>query len=908
MNKKLRYSLLTLLLAVFTGAWAQVTWVKTSPSNLATGDVVVIVDQTTSCAMSNDKGTQNPPVATAVTLSTNKSEIESDVDATIQWTVTVDDGSYQFSPDGENYLYCTASNNGVRVGSSDNNAFTIFDNDGVDYLLNTATNRYIGVYNSQDWRCYTSINANIKNCVTAFYKKTVSSDTRTAIAENIKFEPTSVTVGEDGFYTLTADYAENATYSFKIESSDEDMFTAFYRGDHLGEYVVGSETGTVEVTVTITPEDTNTYKPVSKTFTVTVMAAPLADIAALAAETTATATEFNVVFDNAVVTYVNGSNVYIQDASGAILYYKNGHGLTAGQILNGTATVKSALRNNNPQITALSGVTSTEGSAPLPTEVAAEDWDTPINTVLSQYFKVTGATITKENNKYYVQLGEENVQLYGQGGASGASGFSLDDLETTYTIVGFPTMYNTTPELVIYEVPENENALEDPQLSYAEQSVTVIFGKEYELPELNNPNSLEVEFQSSKDEVATVDEEGNVTLTGNEGSTTIKAIFSGNEVFESGEASYTLIVKLPAPVRAFQKVTATEDITDGNYLIVYQGPKSAGDDTEVSVAFNGGLETLDAVNNTIAVDVAGDLIVTDQDAYFTINTTDGTLQSASGKYIGVGSYGNGLKQSDNAATYAGHSFSIADGNAVIGLAFGANTVTMRYNYAVDQQRFRYYKSGQKAIYLYKEIPTPETVEVTIKEGFEGTTIASAYPLDLTQAEGLTAYIATGKVGTSKVYITTEAVNAVAPAQTGLLIKGDAGTYQIPVAKPADADETAFAANLLVGAVEGYTPTDTDVAAKTIYRYGKNASGCGFLLVSNTTQTVGAGKAYLRLTEEMAAAAAAYGIAFDGVEVTAIEGVAADSQNVNAPMYNLAGQRVNKSYKGVVIQNGKKMVK
>ena len=28
-------------------------------------------------------------------------------------------------------------------------------------------------------------------------------------------------------------------------------------------------------------------------------------------------------------------------------------------------------------------------------------------------------------------------------------------------------------------------------------------------------------------------------------------------------------------------------------------------------------------------------------------------------------------------------------------------------------------------------------------------------------------------------------------------------------------------------------------------------------------------------------------------------------NANAPMYNLAGQRVSKNYKGVVIQNGKK---
>ena len=31
------------------------------------------------------------------------------------------------------------------------------------------------------------------------------------------------------------------------------------------------------------------------------------------------------------------------------------------------------------------------------------------------------------------------------------------------------------------------------------------------------------------------------------------------------------------------------------------------------------------------------------------------------------------------------------------------------------------------------------------------------------------------------------------------------------------------------------------------------------------------------------------------------------ENANAPIYNLAGQQVDKSFKGVVIQNGKKMV-
>ena len=149
-----------------------VTWVKTAYSALATGDIVVIVDGASKRAMSNDKGTSAAPSATAVTISDDTNTLTSTPAETLQWTVTVTDGSYQFGT-GNNYLYCTNTNNGVRVGTNTNNAFTFKDDgNGNLFLQNTATSRYIGVYNSQDWRCYTSINANIQDTRVVFYKKT----------------------------------------------------------------------------------------------------------------------------------------------------------------------------------------------------------------------------------------------------------------------------------------------------------------------------------------------------------------------------------------------------------------------------------------------------------------------------------------------------------------------------------------------------------------------------------------------------------------------------------------------------------------------------------------------------------------------------------------------------------------
>ena len=137
-------------------------WYKKSLSDLNTGDVVVIVSENASkevYAMSHGSlNSKKAPNAVKVTVA---DEAISDPDTGLQWTVTVGNGEYTFSSDGSNNLYSTNDNNGLRVGSGENNVFVIDS----DYLKNKGTARYIGVYNSTDWRSYTSINSNIKDQV-----------------------------------------------------------------------------------------------------------------------------------------------------------------------------------------------------------------------------------------------------------------------------------------------------------------------------------------------------------------------------------------------------------------------------------------------------------------------------------------------------------------------------------------------------------------------------------------------------------------------------------------------------------------------------------------------------------------------------------------------------------------------
>ncbi|MBQ8487907.1 MAG: Ig-like domain-containing protein [Prevotella sp.] len=275
MKQNYLFKTLFLLCALLVGMSVSAAdkWVKTDPADLATGDVVVIVDQTSSMAMSNDQGTSKAPVATAVTLSADKSEISGDVAENLQLVVTVNNGSYKFGvADTENFVYCTNSNNGVRVGTNENNAFTIYDNNGVDFLVNTATSRYIGVYNSQDWRCYTSINTNIKECVTAFYKKEASDPSDQSVATTVTIDASGITntnvfVGTAaGKLVATVSAGESAVEDATVTwtSDNEEVATIDAAG-----VVTLVAAGTAKLTASYAGVE-NQYKASSKAYTLTV--------------------------------------------------------------------------------------------------------------------------------------------------------------------------------------------------------------------------------------------------------------------------------------------------------------------------------------------------------------------------------------------------------------------------------------------------------------------------------------------------------------------------------------------------------------------------------------------------------------------------------------------------------------
>ena len=106
-------------------------------------------------------------------------------------------------------------------------------------------------------------------------------------------------------------------------------------------------------------------------------------------------------------------------------------------------------------------------------------------------------------------------------------------------------------------------------------------------------------------------------------------------------------------------------------------------------------------------------------------------------------------------------------------------------------------------------------------------------------------------------------------------------------------------------------SDEDIAVgQYLYRLTNNAASGGFGFTYYTKDEIPAGQFFIASTK--APAAGRLNIVWldeDGNvegDATAINGIVKKAQN-DGIIYNLAGQKVNASYKGVVIKDGKKMI-
>ena len=126
-------------------------WTLTSPADLETDDIIMIVDQNSSRAIANNEVSYNPA---AVSVDLNNLTGIAD---NLQWRVIKNGDVYQFAvPGTENFLYNQNKTN-LGVGNYNNlqnvnlehTQFKIVNGEnGIYYLMNSATSRYIAVLNN----------------------------------------------------------------------------------------------------------------------------------------------------------------------------------------------------------------------------------------------------------------------------------------------------------------------------------------------------------------------------------------------------------------------------------------------------------------------------------------------------------------------------------------------------------------------------------------------------------------------------------------------------------------------------------------------------------------------------------------------------------------------------------------
>ena len=204
-------------------------------------------------------------------------------------------------------------------------------------------------------------------------------------------------------------------------------------------------------------------------------------------------------------------------------------------------------------------------------------------------------------------------------------------------------------------------------------------------------------------------------------------------------------------------------------------------------------------------------------------------------------------------------------------------------------------SGFKEIVALSDEST-DVDDITIKD-IGKTTWCSKYDLDFTNVAGIKAYIAMGYDDNDKTIWLARVMKV--PAGTGLLVKGDAGTYKIP-----HVNVRAYYTNMLVGNLgETIKIEETDGDKTNYYLSGKD----GTFVSVNGNANIGKNKAYLQLPTSIFAGTRSIGISYDDEDgTTSIKGVKTGDMK-SGEWYTLQGQRVVKPGKGLYIHNGKKVI-
>lgn len=507
------------------------------------------------------------------------------------------------------------------------------------------------------------------------------------------------------------------------------------------------------------------------------------------------------------------------------------------------------------------------------------------------------------------------------------------DLTNSYTVYPYniPSPVETTGDIIItinaknnslycnkftliYDKPDESKT--KTSLTFPTTSYTFMVGED--VPVFSNKAVLEpaeatgdIPYTSDNENIAVV-YDGDVTVdTSVEGTATIKAKYNGNDKYAPSSATYTIkVIKAIASIADLKKelsktsrnftlkltdaiVSYTyggrayiQDATAGILLFIQKGttPVTAGQKfngfVNVAAQTYNSLPELTSWNpySTMTTETTEELpldVVTLEE----LNNNYDKYESCRVKVLGV----------TISKAFTKRTGEISQNGATFGLRAGNEYITVTRNDIADIIGFPGVYDTAKQLNIWEQSAiSPITVESLTPTASGYATYAADYAVNYSKL-GLTAY--TVKVADDNSKVSATPFTGVVPAGKAVLVKGTAGQEYTLTPATTAADET-FYTDLL--ASDGPVPAD----GAQHFAFGTKKGVSGFKLVKSGV-VIPAKKGYLLISNTGAKEFFAFEDETTGI--SAVETTPATDGNV----YNMAGQRVSKNYKGLVIVGGKK---
>lgn len=476
--------------------------------------------------------------------------------------------------------------------------------------------------------------------------------------------------------------------------------------------------------------------------------------------------------------------------------------------------------------------------------------------------------------------------------AAGTTTIIASSEETTDYLAG-----SASYELTVSAASDTKQSAD---LSFPVQSVTATVQQDVSEPTLSNPHGLaDITYGSSNSEVARVDAKtGEVTAVA-VGTAVITASFAGNDQYEAGAASYTIVVV--SGVLKFRKATS---VTAGKrYMIV--GQDGDGLHAAKSAVSQSALETVpvEATDNIITVD--------NTDCVFTLRPYENGIFNIvlnDGRYLAMTTHLDVYlgPTKDSSSNYAQWSVEIYSND---NLARIKNKKEGRFLlYGTAKQKFQAFQttSGNSRLYpyLYEEV-TSSSNDVTVSVSEVG--YATLYYSDraLKVPKDVTAMVYSYDKGDKKLSVSKRYNAGVTiPKGTAVVLAAESGKYTFAVS---DEDGEAPSASNLYGydeqkttAVDGMTKyyklsLDADKTEGSVGFYWGATDGGAFESQAH--------KAFLALPDEASANCFVFVDITDG-----ISSVTSGRYTDKGAIYSLTGVRMSGPLPaGIYIRDGKKFV-